>query len=145
MKPTLAVGAIVLSEDEVLLVRRSRPPMAGRWSFPGGRVRSGERLRDACRRELREETGLRVRLGPILGVFERIGEGHHYVIVDFLAEVPRGRRARAASDAAAARWVRVRDLRGLRTTPGLLQVVRSALRAQAQRSSRSPTKRAGGR
>jgi len=132
MRPTLAVGAVVLCGDEVLLVRRSRPPMAGRWSFPGGRVRSGERLRDACRRELREETGLRVRLGPVIGVYERIGEGHHYAIVDFLAEVPRGARARAASDAAAARWVEVGALGRLRTTPGLRDVVRTALRVRTQ-------------
>jgi ADP-ribose pyrophosphatase YjhB (NUDIX family) len=131
--PVIGVGAIVFRGDEVLLVRRRRPPAAGRWSFPGGRVRPGERLRAACRRELREETGLSLRLGRTVGVFERIADGWHYVIVDFLAEAPRGARLRPGSDASGARWVSPSELRRLRTTPGLSVALATARRARKAR------------
>ena len=124
--PAVAVGAIVFRGEQVLLVRRRRAPSAGLWSFPGGRVRSGELLRAACRRELREETGLSLRLGRAVGVFERVSDGYHYLIVDFLAEAPAGARVRAGSDASRARWFSASDLRGVRKTPGLLQALARA-------------------
>jgi ADP-ribose pyrophosphatase YjhB (NUDIX family) len=126
--PIVGVGAVVFRGGDVLLVRRGRPPGGGLWSLPGGRVHGGERLRDACRREVREETGVRVRLGPILGVFERMAEGRHYVIVDYVAHARPGARARAASDAAEARWVSPRGLARLPTTPGLRAAIRAARR-----------------
>ncbi len=131
-RAVVGVGAAVFRGAEVLLVKRRRPPAAGAWSLPGGRVGAGERLRDACRRELREETGLRVRLGPIFGVFERIAKDRHYVIIDYLAEAAPGARVRAASDAAEARWCSTQEIGGLRATPGLRAALRTARRVRAR-------------
>lgn len=84
--PEVAVGAICVRDGRLLLVRRARPPSAGRWAPPGGRVEPGERLADAVRRELAEETGLDGVVGELCGIAERIGQGHHHVIHDFWVE-----------------------------------------------------------
>ena len=99
----LAVGAVVLHHDHVLLVRRATPPEAGRWSFPGGRVEPGERMADAAAREVREETGLDVEISRPLDWVERIGPDHHFVIVDFAATVSERQTPTPGDDAADAR------------------------------------------
>lgn len=103
--PELAVGAVVIDGNRLLLVRRGRSPACGRWSVPGGRVEPGETLAQAVVRELREETGLDVACGELLGWVERIGPGHHFVILDFRAEVVGGTEAVAGDDAAEVAWV----------------------------------------
>ncbi len=125
--PVVGVGAIVFRGDAVLLVKRGRPPGRGLWSFPGGHVAPGERLVDACAREVREETGLRVRIGEPLCLLERITRGHHFVIVDFLAEAPPRARPRAGDDAADARFFAPREIARLKTTRGLAAVLREAI------------------
>lgn len=79
----VAVGAVLVRDGRLLLVQRGRGVAMGRWSLPGGRVEPGERLADAVRRELREETGLDVAVGALCGIAERISERAHYVILDF--------------------------------------------------------------
>jgi len=130
----VGVGAVVFRGDEVLLIKRARPPGKGLWSLPGGKVGPRERVRDACLRELFEETGVRARIGPLVGVFDRIGDGYDYVIVDFVAEAGPRAVPRAASDAAAARWFLPRDLARVRKTRGLIGVIRRARRLRARPS-----------
>lgn len=98
----------------MLLIRRGKEPLRGRWVVPGGTVELGETLEHALVREMDEETGLRVEPGEVLLVFDRIAreEGvvrYHYVIVDYLCTYLSG-DARAGSDAEAVAWVRPEDL-----------------------------------
>jgi 8-oxo-dGTP diphosphatase len=122
--PEVAVGAVVLRDGDLLLVRRGRGPGAGEWSLPGGRVRFGEGLRDATVRETREETGVDVVVERFLGWVERIGtepEPYHFVILDFAcAPTDPAQSAVAGDDAAEARWVPLDELDSLALVPGLL-------------------------
>lgn len=125
LTPGLGVSAVITSAGRVLLVRRGRGPFAGRWSLPGGSVRHGERLANALRREILEETGLRVRAGKQVVAHESVGAAGHWVIVVFTADVVGG-RLRPGDDASHAEWVDARALSRRRTTPGLRDVLRHA-------------------
>src|SRR5438876_2625692 len=95
-RPLVGAGAVIVRGDQVVLVRRGRPPLAGEWSIPGGVVKLGETLRQAAEREAREETGLEIEAGEVLEVFESITPDaagktcYHYVIVDFLCGLKSG-------------------------------------------------------
>lgn len=117
--PQVAVAAVVVSDDRVLLIRRGNEPAKGRWTLPGGRVKPGERLHDAVVRELAEETGLVGRVVRFLDVVERIGGGRHYVIVDYLVQVDDAHEPVAGDDADDARWVTPEDLACLEVTAQL--------------------------
>jgi 8-oxo-dGTP diphosphatase len=121
--PTLAVGAIVVHDDALLMVRRGREPNKGLWSVPGGRVVAGEYLADALRREVREETGIEIEVGELLGVLERRGR-EHFVILDFLAQPLDDSTPRASDDAADARWVPLREVAQLDCTPRFVETLR---------------------
>ncbi|MCA9666124.1 MAG: NUDIX domain-containing protein [Myxococcales bacterium] len=130
-KPLIGVGAVVFDAalERVLLIRRGGWPARGLWSVPGGLVERGERLVDACARELVEETGVRCELAGEVCVVERIvdqPQPYHYVIVDFWGVAAQGDEPRADSDAQEARWVTVGELAELETTAGLAGVVRRA-------------------
>lgn len=103
--PVAAVGVICLRGDQVLLIRRGRPPRLGEWSLPGGRVEPGETLRAAALRELSEETGVQADLGPLIDVVDGIfpDSGRHYVLIDFAARWRSGDPV-AGDDAAEARF-----------------------------------------
>jgi 8-oxo-dGTP diphosphatase len=102
-RPIVGVGAVIVDAGKVVLVKRRYEPLAGRWSLPGGTLEVGETLKAAVIREMREETGLDVEVGPLLEVFDRIitDEAHrvryHFVLVDYLCW-PVGGRLEASSD-----------------------------------------------
>ena len=130
-RPIVAVGGIVLDADGVLLVRRGQAPLKGEWSLPGGVVEVGESLELAVAREIREETGLDVRVGPIVEVVDRITSdpngrvAYHYVIVDYLCHALGG-TLETTSDAAEARWVRRADLHQYGLTEAVTAVIEKA-------------------
>jgi 8-oxo-dGTP diphosphatase len=104
----VGVGAIIIQNGRVMLIKRGKAPLLGEWSIPGGLLELGETTRQGAEREALEETGLVVRATELLGVFDRIvpeGERtlYHYVLIDFLCEVVSG-ELRASGDAADARW-----------------------------------------
>jgi 8-oxo-dGTP diphosphatase len=130
--PVVAVGGVVVREGRVLLIRRGKPPLFGRWSIPGGTVELGETLAEALVREMAEETALRVQPVQVLTVADRIERdqgrvAYHFVIIDYLCQALAG-EARAGSDAQELAWVREADLAGYDLTPKALEVVLDALR-----------------
>ena len=119
--PVVGVGGVVVRDGRVLLIRRGKQPLYGRWVVPGGTVELGETLEQALVREMSEETGLEVEPLEVLTVFDRIerdGEGvvYHYVIVDYLCRWLSGEAA-AASDALDVAWAVARRAPGATTCP----------------------------
>jgi ADP-ribose pyrophosphatase YjhB (NUDIX family) len=121
VRPYLGVSVGVRRDDAILLVRRGRPPLAGIWSFPGGLVDLGERLEDAARREVREETGIETAILAQIDraeIITRDGDGRverHYVLIVFAGR-PIGGTLAAGDDAAEARWVQEAELARLNLT-----------------------------
>lgn len=121
-RPVVAVGAIVVDHDRLLLVRRGRGPAQGYWSVPGGRVELGETLAEAVTRELREETGLDGVCGPLLGWAERIDADEHHVILDFEVTLLLGDdEPVAGDDAVEAAWVDLHAVGEQHLVPGLAE------------------------
>ena len=127
-RPIFGVGAIVFKGNDVLLVRRGRPPGKGNWSLPGGAVELGESAKEALVREVREETGLEVvpeKLIAVVDIIGRDGDGavrHHYAVADYRCGVASG-TLKAGGDAAEARWVPLKDLKKYRLTPKAQEVI----------------------
>lgn len=115
-RPFVGVGVIVLGADGVLLIRRGRPPRQGSWSLPGGAQKLGETVDDAARREVLEETGLKVAVLGLVDVVDSVRRDdagrvqYHYTLVDVLAR-PLGGRLAAGGDAMDAKWIK-RDALG---------------------------------
>jgi 8-oxo-dGTP diphosphatase len=112
-----AVGAVVFKGSDVLLIKRGRPPLKGHWSIPGGKIEYGEPMEEAVCREVREETGVEIKLLGLIDVFEALPvlegpnmKGHerasdsHYIMIDYVAEWVSG-EPEAADDAEAAEFM----------------------------------------
>ena len=127
--PLVGVGAIIIEGERVVLVKRAHPPIQGQWSIPGGVLEVGEMVREAAIREAREETGLVVEPGDLLGVYDRIlydaekRVQYHYVLIDFLCTRVGG-ELRAASDAAEVGWFTRDDLPALNLVGDTQDVIR---------------------
>jgi 8-oxo-dGTP diphosphatase len=108
-RPIVGVGAVIVDDGKVLLVKRKYEPLKGHWSLPGGMVEIGEPLESALTREMQEETGLAVDVGPVIEVFDRIMRDeerrvrYHFVLIDYLCW-PTGGALCAGSDVDAAIW-----------------------------------------
>ena len=128
-RPIVGVGAVIVDGDRALVVRRATEPLKGQWSIPGGVLELGETLRAGAAREALEETGLKVEVGEVLEVVDRIipdDEGktrYHYVLVDFLCRRIAG-EARAGSDVSAVRWVSRTELRPFDIAESAAEVIR---------------------
>lgn len=105
----MCVGAVVIDDGRLLLIKRGRGAAVGQWSVPGGRVEPGETLAEATEREVLEETGLAVACGTFIGWVERISGVYHFVIMDFYADLRTEgigpADASAGDDAAEVAWV----------------------------------------
>ena len=127
--PLVGVGAIIIEDSRVVLVKRAHPPLQAEWSIPGGVLEVGELVREAAIREAREETGLTVEPGELLGVYDRVLRDadqrvqYHYVLIDFLCRRVAGDIA-AASDAAEVRWFSREELTGLGLAEDTMDVIR---------------------
>jgi 8-oxo-dGTP diphosphatase len=131
-QPIVGVGAVILQDGKVVLVKRKYEPLAGQWSLPGGRLELGETLEAGLAREMLEETALVVRVGPVVDVFDRIlldperRVRYHYVLVDYLCR-PVGGALTPGSDVAAAELVDPADLARFSLTPKATSVIEKAL------------------
>jgi 8-oxo-dGTP diphosphatase len=127
--PLVGVGAIIIEDSRVLLVKRAHPPLQAQWSIPGGVLEIGEMIREAAVREAREETGLVVEPEDLLGVYDRILRDieervqYHYVLIDFLCRRIGGELL-AASDAAEVRWFKRDELPELNLAEDTIDVIR---------------------
>lgn len=130
--PRVAVGAIVIQDGQVLLVRRGQPPSEGLWAIPGGRVHLGETLQQAAEREIKEETGLSIHARDPVHTFDVILHDEagrvrfHYVIVDLLADYVNGTVC-PGDDAREARWVTPDELERLPTNQTTREVLQKLL------------------
>ena len=125
---------MVVRDGRALIVRRAHEPRKGEWSLPGGLLNLGESLADGARREVREETGLEVEVGPIIETFDRVhrdAEGrirYHFVIIDFVCWSREGEPV-AGSDAEAVAWVAADEIDGYGVNAHAAAVLRKGLTA----------------
>jgi ADP-ribose pyrophosphatase YjhB (NUDIX family) len=135
--PLVGVGALIVRDGRVLLIRRGQAPLLGEWSLPGGVLECGETLREATIREAREETGLVVETGELLGVYERViraDDGrvrYHYVLIDLLCR-PAAGDLKAGTDAAEVRWFAREELDGLNLPRDTREVIEKGLKGKAE-------------
>jgi len=135
-QPIVSVGAVVIDGDRVLLVKRGQPPLKGQWSLPGGAVETGETLQAAVAREVLEEIGVTIEVGPIVDVFDRIQLDetgrvrYHFVLIDFVCR-PIAGHLRAESDVTDVIVADPAQLESYRLTTKTLEVIHKAVTNKA--------------
>jgi mutator protein MutT len=136
--PLVGVGAIIIEQGRVVLVKRGHAPLQGKWSIPGGLLEVGETLRTAVVREALEETGLTIEPGELLGVFERVLPDehgrfrYHYVLIDFLCRRLSGELL-AGDDADEVGWFRQNELAELQLARETEEVILKGFEKAASR------------
>jgi 8-oxo-dGTP diphosphatase len=137
----VGVGGVVILKGRALLIRRGGPPLEGQWSIPGGMLEAGETLIEGVRRELIEETGVEVKVGKLIEVFERINldsagkTQYHFVVLDYLCEAVGG-KARAGSDVTDVAWAAASELGNYSLTETATRVILSAFAMARERDDR---------
>ncbi len=131
-RPWVGVGVVVYRDDQVLLIRRGKPPRIGQWSLPGGVQELGETVREAAHREVREETGVEIELLGLVDVVDSVRRDDagrvrfHYTLVDMAAEWRAG-GLRAGDDAIGAEWVPLNEIEDYLEWSETLRVIREGL------------------
>lgn len=142
-RPFVGIGALIFRGDEVLLVKRGKPPREGQWSIPGGIQTTGETVAEAAVREVREETGLEIEVGEVVAVIDSIVRDeagrvqYHYTLVDVLAEWKSGEPV-AGDDAADAAWVPIGELGPYRLWRETVRVIELAAGRRKAVSGEAP-------
>ncbi len=122
--PRVGVGAVIIRDGHMLMVKRAKEPSKGKWSIPGGGIELGETLYEAAKREVYEECAIKVEIERLLDATERIIRdrdgriSYHFVLIDFLGRYVSG-EARAQSDAGDCRWVAIKEIDSLDIPPNL--------------------------
>ena len=136
-RPIVGVGGVILLEGKVVLIRRRFEPLAGRWSLPGGMLEVGETLEAGVSREMTEETGLEIEVGPVIEVFDRITYDKsqrvqfHFVLVDYLCW-PSGGQLQAGSDVDRVVLAAPSDFQNYNLTEKVTEVIGRALKLADQ-------------
>lgn len=131
--PIVSVGAVVIKDAKVLLIKRRNEPHKGEWSIPGGVVELGESLSKALEREILEECNIKVKAREILGITEKIEKDEkgrikfHYVIIDMNAEYLDG-TAKPISDAEEIRWVPFENIEKMKIREKLKEIIGKAMK-----------------
>lgn len=126
--PSPAVGAIIIKDGQILLIKRGSDPSYGKWSVPGGHIELGETMEAALKREVMEEVGIDVKINRLAGVYDLIvqdGENitYHYVLIEFFADTVSG-NIKAGSDALECRWVPLTKIDEFDLTPTVIECLR---------------------
>lgn len=131
--PVPAVGVVCLRGDQVLLIRRGKPPRLGEWSLPGGRIEPGERAVDAALRELHEETGVTARITGLLDVVDGLfpEANRHYVLIDYAADWLSGEPV-AGDDALEARFAPLAEVEALIDWSETRRIIALAVQQRAE-------------
>ena len=145
-RPVVGVGGVIVDRGRTVLIRRGAEPLLGQWSIPGGTIEIGETIEEAVCRELREETGLEVRVLELIELFDRIylengtasqdkkKPRYHYVIADYLCELVGG-EARAGSDVTDLAFAREEELGKFQLTEKATSVVKKAFAMSRARAA----------
>ena len=141
--PVVGVGGVVIRDGCALLIRRGHAPLKGEWSIPGGTLEVGETIAEGIQRELLEETGMVVRVGEFIEVFDRIFRDrdgriqYHFVILDYLCEAVSG-EVRAGGDVTEAVWAPEKELVKFSLTPAATRVIRKGFALNRAAASAPP-------